>query len=455
MSGMRHTAIYRRILLLVLAIIAIGLPRSALLASVSAQISTTPAVSEIIIGSSSQGRPISGIRIGNGPRKFALIGDTHGLPEANTYQLVQQLLAHFRNNPGLVPADVRLYIIPTVNPDGLALGTRFNARAVDLNRNMNTNMDACPENDWSTTVFGARGIVSDTGGAYADSEPESRVVRDFLLDASGVIFYHSNAGNVFPAFCEHTPSILMAQIYAEAGGYAYNRYWGNYPITGGMHDWAASLGISAIIPELISPIEPEFEQNLPAVLAVLAHASEVLPLPEPRIEQGIIVDPIIWRYWRMHGGVERFGPPLAPPEVRGALIRQSFTNTVLELDPTQADTPFLVRPILVGQYIPLPSDATPVLPPGDVRRYSETGMALYGAFAAYWDRYDGMALLGFPLSDEFVAQASDGTRRSMQIFERGVLAYDPEQNQVRLEPTGWATFIRQATSAATIPHQIR
>jgi hypothetical protein len=168
-----------------------------------------------------------------------------------------------------------------------------------------------------------------------------------------------------------------------------------------------------------------------------------------------MVDPIIWRYWRMHGGIERFGLPLAPPELRGARVRQSFTNAVLELDPTQADTPLLVRPMLVGQSIPLPSDATAVLPPSDARRYSETGKTLYGAFAAYWDRYDGMALLGFPLSDEFIGQTADGTRRSMQIFERGVLSYHAEQNQVRLEPTGWATFIRQGTSATTIPHQIR
>jgi predicted deacylase len=415
---------------------------------------SAPLVVDIQIGVSAQGRPITGVRIGDGPRKLALIGDTHGLPEANTYELVRQLEAHFRANPQLVPASVRLYIIPTVNPDGLALGTRFNARTVDLNRNMNTDLDTCPENNWSVTVQGARGIVSDTGGAYPDSEIESRVVRDLLLDASGAIFYHSNAGNVFPAFCEHAPSIQLAQAYAAAGGYLYERYWANYAITGGMHDWAASLGIAAIIPELISPINPEYDQNLAAVLAVLGRAEELLPLPEDRVEEGIAVPALIWRYWKMQGGADRFGPPLAPAERRGAVVRQVFRNTILELRPDQADTPFLVQPLRLGPlYSPGPqAQATP--PPIDAPRFAETGYALYGAFGSFWER-SGLALYGYPLSDEYQGRAADGRVRSMQIFERAVFAYDDATGQVQLEPIGWMALVRERALLPTQPHQVR
>jgi energy-converting hydrogenase Eha subunit A len=304
-----------------------------------AQAQERPIVTELTIGLSAQGRPITALRIGSGPRKLALIGDTHGFPEANTFELSQQLADYFRAHPEEVPDSVRLYIIPTINPDGYELGTRFNARGVDLNRNMNTNLDGCAENDWNITVQGARGIVSDTGGAYPDSEVESQLVRDFLLDASAAIFYHSNAGNVFPAFCEFAPSIALAQAYADAGSYQYDRYWQNYTITGGMHDWASSLGIAAIIPELISPVDPEFDQNLAAVQGILARAEELFPLPEDRVEQEVPVQALIWRFWKMHGGETRFGRPLAPPVQQGAVVQQAFTNAILELHPDQADTP--------------------------------------------------------------------------------------------------------------------
>src|SRR5262245_37156732 len=263
-------------------------------------------VVDLTLGLSGAGRPITAVRIGDGPRKFVLVGDTHGGPEANTFQLAAQLADYFRAHPDEVPPAVRLYIIPTLNPDGLAEGTRFNGAGVDLNRNMNTNLDACPENDWNIHVQGARGIESDTGGPYIESEPESRLIRDFLLDAAGAIFYHSSGGDVFPASCEHAPSIALAQAYAAATGYEYDRYWPNYNITGGMHDWAGSLGIAAITPELINGVDSDYEQNLTGVQAVLQNAAALLPLPQDRVEQGIQIPALIWRYWKAHGGNERF-----------------------------------------------------------------------------------------------------------------------------------------------------
>ena len=205
-------------------------------APISARAQT--AGTSLTIGLSGQGRAINAVRFGDGTRKLVVVGDTHGGPEANTYVLTTQLIDYFQQHADQIPGDVRLYLIPTLNPDGLALGTRFNANGVDLNRNMNTDLDTCAENDRRTTVHGAYGLIADTGGPYADSEVESRVIRNFLLDANGAIFIHSNAGLVFPAFCEHAPSIAMGQLYAEGAGYLYNRYWPKYMITGGMHDWA-------------------------------------------------------------------------------------------------------------------------------------------------------------------------------------------------------------------------
>jgi predicted deacylase len=419
-------------------------------------------IAEIVVGYSAQGRPITALRVGDGPRKLVLVGGTHGFPEANTYQLSLQLADYFRANPQAVPPQVRLYIIPALNPDGLALGTRFNARGVDLNRNMNTGLDACPENDWSVTVQGAYGIVSDTGGAYADSEVESRLIRGFLLDASAVIFFHSNAGSVFPAYCEHGPSLALAQTFAAGAGYSYTRYWEAYTITGGMHDWAGSLGIAAIIPELLTGNLPEFEQNLSGTLAVLAQPEELLPPLADVVEGGFAVPAPIWRYWRAHGGVERFGPPLGPAQADGPLIRQHFERATLELRQDLADTPYFVQPAPLGRlrheeasFKGLRGAPSCAPLPAPCRQFAETGHTLHGAFATFWERGGGLDVFGFPISEEFPAVTSDGRQRTAQRFERAVFAYYPEDGSVRLEPLGWAALVRERSLAPTLQHQIR
>ncbi len=429
---------------------------------------------ELVIGLSSQGRPISAVQIGSGPRKLVVVGNTHGGPEANTYSLTLQLIDHFRANPEQVPADVRLYLIPTINPDGLALDSRFDLYGVDLNRNMNSNLDACPENDWQPTVFGAYGLISDTGGPFPASQLEGRLIQNFLLDASGAIFLHSNAGLVFPAFCEHEPSIEMARIYAEASGYLYSRYWPNYMIHGSMADWASSMGIAAMTPELLTATESEFAQNLAGVQAVLASSGQVLPLPENHLENGIVVPALLWRYWRSHGGEAIFGLPLEPahqtPE--GHLI-QTFSRARLELRPQLADTALLVQPAPLGQErlsspggvnytmqstasltsslylaVPVSPDATEVF-------FEQTGYGLIESFLVYWRRNGGADVFGYPLSQEFTAPTSDGQMRIVQYFERAVFAYYPEDGSVRLEPLGWEELMQARVQQPWVAPQVR
>jgi predicted deacylase len=410
-------------------------------------------VAEITIGASAQGRPITALRVGDGPRKVVVVGATHGFPERNTYELALAIEDHFRANPQAVPPAVRLYIVPLLNPDGLALQTRFNARGVDLNRNMNTGLDACPENDWSTRVFGARGIISDTGGPYADSEAESRVIRAFLLDASAAIFLHSNAGSVFPAACEHAPSIALAQVYADSAGYEYTRFWPNYPITGGMHDWAASLGIAAIIPELLTGDLPEVEQNLAGLKGVLAQADSLAPLPEDRVEAGVAVPAAIWRFWRAHGGFAVFGRPLGPAGREGAAVRQVFENGAIEVRADLADTPEYVRLAPLGAA--LAPDGPAAAPAEGALFFPETGHNLGQGFLEYWRRGGGLAVFGYPLSEERAARTADGAVRTVQVFERAVFAYDAEAGEVRLEPLGWMGLVRERSLGATAPHQVR
>ncbi|HMQ34107.1 MAG TPA: M14 family metallopeptidase [Chloroflexaceae bacterium] len=412
------------------------------------------------LGETPQGRPVEVVQFGDGPRKLVVVGNTHGAPEANTYRLTLELIEHFRANPGLVPPTVRLFFIPSLNPDGLAIGWRFDAAGVDLNRNMNTNLDACPENDWRTTVQGAYGLVADTGGPYPDSQRESRLIRAFLLDAAGAIFIHSNAGLVFPAACEHPPSIAMAETYAAAAGYSYSRFWPLYNITGGMHDWAGSLGIASITPELITGDQSEFAQNLAGLLAVLADAEALLPPPEDGEVAGQVVPAAIYRYWRALGGEARFGPPLGPARAAADGVSQTFLNARIGLRDDLRDTVYYVQPEPLGAaaardlaYGGAAALAPAAAAPG-ATFFAETGHNLSAGFRDFWQRGGGLDVFGLPLSEEFTARAADGQARTLQYFERAVFAYDPEGG-VRLEPLGARALVLETLLAPAAPQSVR
>jgi murein DD-endopeptidase MepM/ murein hydrolase activator NlpD/predicted deacylase len=231
-----------------------------------------------VIGHSVQGRPIVAHRIGEGSLKVVLVGDIHGQFEENTFVLAQQLLEHFQARPEEVPATVSLWIIPTMNPDGLATGHRWNANDVDLNRNADTDLDGCAGNDWSPDTVGLEGPHPGAGGAYPFSEPEARAVRDFLDDAWVAVFYHSAAEAIFVDTCQrHPPTARLAEVLSTATGYPVpDEGWTGYRITGEFSDYLAGEGVAAVTVELTDHEDPEFERNLAGVQALLASAGEIV-----------------------------------------------------------------------------------------------------------------------------------------------------------------------------------
>ena len=110
-----------------------------------------------VLGHSVGGRPIVAYELGDpsSSRTVLVVGCVHGNEPAGT--AVATALARLAP-----PAGVDLWIVPSVNPDGQAAGTRGNALGVDLNRNF----------PWRWQPL--TGVYY--SGAHALSEPESRIV---------------------------------------------------------------------------------------------------------------------------------------------------------------------------------------------------------------------------------------------------------------------------------------
>ena len=228
-----------------------------------------------LLGYSEEGRPIVAHRFGWGKVKVALVGNIHGGTEENTYRLMSEIVAYYQKNPDQVSPQVTLWVISTINPDGLANGTRFNSRGVDLNRNADTDQDGCPENDWSPDTFDSEGYVPGGGGKNPFSEVETRILRDFLVDAQVVISYHSQAGLVVAGGCSRGPSRQLAYLLAHATGYEEVESM-DYPVTGSITDYLASQGVAAVDLELTNKIDTELERNLEGIQAVMESIGEIV-----------------------------------------------------------------------------------------------------------------------------------------------------------------------------------
>lgn len=132
-----------------------------------------------VIGTTRRGRPIVAERYGSGPM-VVLVGDSIHGNEKSGGRIVRAIRAAGAR-PGFT-----LWVLPRMNPDGYVLGTRQNARRVDLNRNFSTG--------WMATPCPSKHCA----GRAAASEPETQAFEGFFTEIQPhlAVFYHSTGNRV-------------------------------------------------------------------------------------------------------------------------------------------------------------------------------------------------------------------------------------------------------------------
>lgn len=249
---------------------------------------TTPTNREprAAIGTSVEGRTIESYTFGTGADNLLFVGGIHGGYEWNSTILAYKFIDELESGKFVLPSNLTVTVIPTLNPDGLyavvkkegrftaeeippnnahvtGMG-RFNANDVDLNRNFDCKWQ--PTSTWKGKTVDA--------GTSAFSEPEAKTLRDLVnkISPQAVVFWHSQANAVYASECEAgvlPQTLVVMNTYAKAAQYNSVASFDAYPVSGDAEGWLASIGIPAITVELETRLSPEWERNKSGVEALL------------------------------------------------------------------------------------------------------------------------------------------------------------------------------------------
>lgn len=233
--------------------------------------SPTPAIDlgpeTIELGRSGNGTPIEVVRFGAGSRIILFVGGLHAGYAPNSVALAQRAIAYFSQNPDEIPADVTLYIIPSLNPDTPynpgQLEGRLNPRGVDLNRNWDC--------EWTPDAVVLSTPVPGSGGPAPFSEPEASSLRGFIeaTRPQAVVVWTARAsgGLVSPGVCPGVRQVSepLADLYGLAAGYRI----GEFTSAGDMMNWLDRQGIPTVAVFTPNFDDVDWGSNLAGMLAVL------------------------------------------------------------------------------------------------------------------------------------------------------------------------------------------
>ncbi len=177
------------------------------------------------LGRSVKDKPIEMHVLGETGPVVLVFAGIHG-DEPESVELARRWVGHLRSRPDLLKGR-RVAVIPLVNPDGLAVGTRANAKSVDCNRNF-------PARNWAKTSPWDRYW----GGYKPASQPETRAVMRAvtLMEPDRVISIHSISDD---RQCNNYdgPGQSLAKVMSAANGYPATATIG-YDTPGSFGSWA-------------------------------------------------------------------------------------------------------------------------------------------------------------------------------------------------------------------------
>ena len=220
-----------------------------------------------VIGQSAGGSDIIAYHFGSGSKEVLLIGGIHGGFAPGTVTVMENYVDSLKKENSL-PSDLRLTIIPLLNPDSLNKGTglagRLNNNNVDLNRNFGCN--------WKEEGVWRQQSVS--GGKEAFSEPEAKALRNYIDNnrPTAVVAYYAASGGVYVSACDgivNEEASNLVDVYANASGYKANKTFDSYVTNGDLTNWLAKENIPAISVLLTNYTNPELAKNLKGIEAVL------------------------------------------------------------------------------------------------------------------------------------------------------------------------------------------
>ena len=204
----------------------------------------------IDIGQSVHGRPIVAFKSGprQAPLEVVVVGAIHGDETAG--MRITRRLIQAPPIPG-----VRLFVVPTINPDGVAAGTRGNAHGVDLNRNFPYQWQPLDGGEYS--------------GPRPLSEPEAWAAYGFiyLIRPDVTIWFHQPFGLID----RPTGNPFAARRFSELIHLPLHRLPGRYPGSASRWQTHAFPWSTAFVAELPAQVStPLIRRGTAAVRALAA-----------------------------------------------------------------------------------------------------------------------------------------------------------------------------------------